>query len=214
MATRKQKEDLIEALKFVPGNYTIRCNGYGSEIVLGTVERETYEYFKNNDISLDVFSTSWEDSEGSVPENLRPFPQGEWHNCDDICHEYGVEMSDYCTITVEDPNGNIIWEHNLEPFMLEESGVAIECIEEFYASLQGDGSIVFMGQSVERGTFFEGTIELTAPFDPTKLKLCYNEVEDLPLLHTVLYKDEDIYSNGGDTTGKSLTFQFLNTDDD
>ena len=35
MATRKQKEDLVRALKFVPRDITISLSGYGADIVTG-----------------------------------------------------------------------------------------------------------------------------------------------------------------------------------
>ena len=212
MATRKQKEKLIEVLKFTPGTYTIQCWGYGGEIVLGRIEKESYDYFVENEINLEEFASDWSGDSNTVPEDLHPFPPGEWQSCDDICHENGVEMSDLCVISVSDSTGKEIWNHSLEPFMLEENGVGVECVEEYYAGYQGKDSIVFLGQSVEKGTFFKGMFELTAPFDPTKLKLLYNDVEGWPLLYGISYNDEDVYNDDYDTRGKSSEFKFLNTD--
>jgi hypothetical protein len=212
MATREEKEKLVEALKFIPGTYTIQCWGYGGEIVLGRVEKESYDYFVEHEVDLDEFATDWNGESTAVPEEVHPFPPGEWHSCDDICHENGVEMSDLCLISVSDSTNTEIWNHRLEPFMLEESGVGVECVEEYYASYQGEGSIVFLGQSIEKGTFFKGTIELTSPFDPTKLKLFYNDIEGWPLLYSISYNEEDVYNDDYDTRGKSMEFKFLNTE--
>jgi hypothetical protein len=211
MATRKQKEKLIEVLKFVPGTYTIQCWGYGGEIVLGTVERTVYDHFVENEIDLEEYSTQWADEDCEVPDDCRPFNPGEWHSCDNICHENGAEMSDLCSISVSDDSDNEIWNHNLEPFMLEEAGVGVECAEEYYA-INTPNDIVFLGQSVEKGTFFKGMIELTTPFDPTKLTLLYNDVEGWPILYGISYNNEDVYNEGDGTRGKSMEFKFLNTD--
>jgi hypothetical protein len=35
-----------------------------------------------------------------------------------------------------------------------------------------ENTVGFIGQSVEKGTFFDGELDLTAPFDPKKL--CYH----------------------------------------
>lgn len=212
MATRKQKEALVEALKFVPGTYTIRCSGYGGEIVLGTVEREAYNYFIENDVSLDEYATAWHEEECGVPDEHRPFPPGEWYNCDDVCHGYGVEMSDLCQIEVEDPSGNIVWQHCLEPWMLEEAEIGIECREEYYAEFQRPKEVVFLGQSIEKGVFFSGLVELTGPFDPKKLKFIFDDIEGVQLLSSIEYRGEAVYNDNSDTVSKSLEFKFLNTD--
>jgi hypothetical protein len=214
MATREQKEKLVEALKFEPVTYAIRCWGYGGEIVLGTVDRKTYKYFKENDVDLDEYATSWFDDECEVPEEFRPFNPGSWYECDDIAHAGGVEMSEHCYIALIDSNENTVWDHVLEPYMLEESEIEVECQEEYYAFNTPD-NIVFLGQSIEKGTFFDSEITLTAPFDPTKLKLVYEDVEGLSILSQVFYNGEEIYNDlGADTVGKSMEFKFLNTGED
>lgn len=212
MATRKEKEKLVEALKFIPGTYTILCQGYGGEIVLGNVEREVYNYFVENDVDINTYALQWDDDECDVPENLRPFTPGEWHDCDDICHENGVEMSEYSHISIIDTEGNTVWNHALEPFMLEESEVEVECRDEIYASFQKQGDIVFLGQSIEKGTFFSAEVELGSPFDPKKLKIAYVDVEGFVLMASLEYNGEEVYNDGGDTRGKSMEFKFLNTE--
>jgi len=211
MATREQKEKLVEALKFVPGTFSIRCWGYGGEIVLGSVERDVYNYFVEHDVDLEEYATQWASEDCEIPDNFRPFSPGEWYDCDDVCHENGVEMSEYCKILIEDSEGNTVWEHVLEPFMLEESEVEVECYDEYYAEFHDPGNIVFLGQSIEKGTFFGADIELTAPFDPTKLKIVYTDVEGLLIMSSLFYNDEEIYNDGADTRGKSMEFKFLNT---
>ena len=58
MATRIQKEALVEALKFTPREITITLWGYGGEVVLGKVSREAYKWWSLQDdgITLDDFA--------------------------------------------------------------------------------------------------------------------------------------------------------------
>jgi hypothetical protein len=46
MATKEEKQELMDILKFTPCTYTIQMWGYGGEYVMGTVERKIYDYFK------------------------------------------------------------------------------------------------------------------------------------------------------------------------
>ena len=206
----EQAEKFVEALKFTPMEVTVSLYGYGGEIVLGHVSQESVDYFDENDIDLDEFSTDW-DNESEVPEDKQPFTPGEWHNCDDIAHEYGAEMNSSCRIVVEDENGNTIWEHNLDTAELYDSGVDYDCTTEEYAS-EHSGP-VFKAQSTEKGCFFNATFTLRAPFDPTKLKLTGCDVEGWELCSTVEYDGEELDNDGGDTNGKGLWFEFLNTEE-
>ena len=98
MATKKQKEQLMQTLKFTPRTYTVMLSGYGGEIVLGSVPRKQYEYFRDNNIDIEEFASDW-DNESEVPEEMQPFEPGSWHECDDVAHENGCELSDSNYIT-------------------------------------------------------------------------------------------------------------------
>jgi hypothetical protein len=52
MATKKQQEELIQTLKFTPRTYNIYIGGYGGEAYAGTVDKATYEYFKEKKIDI------------------------------------------------------------------------------------------------------------------------------------------------------------------
>jgi hypothetical protein len=74
---------------------------------------------------------------------------------------------------------------------------------------------VFIGNSNEKGTFFEADLELTAPFDITKLELCYEEFDGEEIVTSVTYDGEDVDNWGGSTDGKSSDMNMvLITDDD
>ena len=52
MATKKQKEELMQTLKFTPREYKIEIGAYGGEIYFGTVDRKIYEFFKEKKIDI------------------------------------------------------------------------------------------------------------------------------------------------------------------
>lgn len=72
-----------------------------------------------------------------------------------------------------------------------------------------DGTIpnpyVMYAMSVEKGSFFDGTITLTRPFDVTKIKIESTEYPNGDnIIHSVSYDGEEIDNEGGDTRGKSM----------
>jgi hypothetical protein len=76
------------------------------------------------------------------------------------------------------------------------------------------GEVVFIGSSNEKGTFFEGEIELTAPFDIEKLELYYDEVDGEDMVNCVYYDGEEIENYGGSTDGKSSDINMVRITDD
>ena len=206
-ATDEQKEELMQTLKFTPRTYRLEMAGYGGEVVIGTVDPEAYDYFVENDIDLDEFAYDWENEMG-VPEDKMPFNPGEWHDCDDLAHENGVEMFSSCRVTVYDENNDEVWSHSLDVGELDEDGIEVEGVSEHYVNWN-DGKVVFYGQNFEKGLFFGGDIELTAPFDPKKLKFLTDDIDGWEICNYVSYAGVDINNDDYDTTGKSSTYEFF-----
>jgi len=211
MATKK-KLDLFDVLKFTPQTYKIRMYGYGGEVVMGTVDKKVYNYFQDNEINLSDFVYDW-DNEQEIPEEFLPFNPGSWYECDNIIHENGVEMNDACMVEVEDENGKIIWQSSLSLDDLENHGATTTSIGEYYASEQPPGTVVFYGQSFEKGSFWDGELELTQPFDPSMLSFSYVDVEGWIVNCGIDYEDEELYSDDYSTTGKSSSFEFIVNED-
>ena len=69
--------------------------------------------------------------------------------------------------------------------------------------------------SNEKGTFFEGEIELKLPFDIQLLELHYDEVDGEEIVNRVVYDGEEIDNWGGSTDGKSsdMNMVLLTSDD-
>lgn len=203
-----QVEKFVEALKFTPINCRIEMTGYGGEIVLGTIDKEKYQYLEDNGIDIEEYANDW-DNELKVPENMQPFEPGSWHECDNIAHESGVEVCGSSWIRVVDENDNVIWENSLDVAELEEAGVQVSCVEEIYAMDQDVGTPVFIGQSGEKGLFFGGPFVLRSPFDPAKLSISCSDIEGWQLSNSVSYDDVDIDNEDYDTVGKSMDMSIV-----
>jgi len=208
MATNAEKELLIETLKFTPRTYTISMWGYGGEKVMGTVSREVYDYCVDNQVDLqDIAWNSDAAEEMDLDEDMLPFPPGSWYECDDMAHTNGVSRT-AGTIQIVDENGETVFEKSLDDIVGGGCDGEPEwsCFDEAWIGSKPAGTVVFVGSSNEKGTFFEGEIELTAPFDITKLTLQYDEIDGEELVNSVTYDGEDIDNNGGSTDGKSSDF--------
>lgn len=218
MATKKQKEELVEILKFTPVTYTVTIGGYGGEIVMGRVDRKIVDYFEENGIDLEEYATSWgepgDDDYIEVPEDMQPFSQGSWYDCDNIEHCSGAEFGG-AYITVTDEKGNTVWEKDLG-HNLEDEGCEIECFcSEDIEDYVDAETAVFVGQNFEKGTFFDARLELRAPFDPAKFKFTYSDIANWAILNAVEYGGEELEgSDGYSTTGKSSSYEFFTSDEE
>ena len=207
MATLEQKQQLIDVLKFTPRTYKITMWGYGGEKVMGTVDREIYDYFKKRRLNLSDFA--WDSDyaeENNIPEEMYPFPPGSWYECDDMAHAHGVSRN-AGTLQIEDENGTVVYERSLEDIDgYSDDSPELSGGDETWIDKKPAGTVVFIGSSNEKGTFFEGEIPLTEPFDITKLSLSYDEIDGEELVNSVYYDGEDIDNWGGNTDGKSSDF--------
>jgi len=210
MATKEEKQELIEILKFTPRTYKISMWGYGGEKVMGTVERDVWDYCMKNQVNLQ--DIAWSDEETVQDEmnldiDMLPFPPGSWYECDNMAHTNGVSR-DAGTLQIEDENGNVVFEKSLDAIIGGGCDGEPEwsCNDEAWIGSKPAGTVVFVGSSNEKGTFFEGEIELKMPFDIEKLVLGYDEIDGEELVNSVEYDGEDIDNFGGSTNGKSSDF--------
>lgn len=204
-----EHEKLIEILKFSPCTYKVLLWGYGGEYVMGTVDRKIYDYFKQR--RLNLMDYAWDSDyadENNIPEDMQPFPSGSWYEIDNIGHSYGVDKNSG-TLQILDENEEVVYEASLDNI----DGYSDDSPEwgggeEYWIDMKDPGTVVFIGTSSEKGTFFEGKLELDAPFDITKLSLSYDEIDGNEVVTTVTYKEEDVENWGSNTSGKSSDFGF------
>lgn len=209
MAKKKQPttitaDELIQVLKFTPRVYKIEVTGYGGEVVMGTIDRNCYNYIKEHNIDIDEMVGDF-DNELEIPDEHRFIEDGSWYDCDNIAHGGGVEFSDQCMVTVLNETGDPVWSCSLDPDNLEEDGCSVTEFEVEYIADHPD-EVVFFGQSTEKGLFFGGDINLKSPFDPAKLSFSYGDYEGWQIGSSISYDNEDIDNDDYGTTGKSIEF--------
>jgi hypothetical protein len=215
MATQEEQQQLIDTLKFTPRTYKISMWGYGGEKVMGTVDPKVWDYCMEHQVDLsDIAWDSDAAEEMDLDPDMLPFPPGSWYECDDMAHVNGASRN-AGTLQIEDENGETVFEKSLDDIT---GGADDEpewsCMDEVWIGSRAKGEVVFIGNSNEKGTFFEADLELTAPFDITKLTLCYDEVDGEEIVNGVTYDGEDIDNWGGSTDGKSSDFVMVRVIDD
>jgi hypothetical protein len=206
MATKKQKQELMDILKFTPCTYKITMWGYGGEYVMGTVDRAIYDYFKHRRLDLSDFA--WDSDyaeENNIPEDMWPFPPGSWYECDNMGHVHGVDRNSG-TLQIEDEQGNTVIERALET--INGCDIELSCNDEVWIDSKEPGTVVFIGSSGEKGTFFEGEINLKSPFNQEKLLICYDDFDGNEVVSSIEYDGEEVENWGANTNGKSSDFGF------
>jgi hypothetical protein len=214
MATKEEKQELLEILKFTPRTYKISMWGYGGEKVMGTVDPKVWDYCMEHQV--DLVDVAWNHDaceEMGLDEDLLPFTPGSWYECDSMAHVNGVSRN-AGHIQIEDENGDTVFEKSLDDCDGCEDSPGWSCQDEVWIGSRKKGEVVFIGSSNEKGTFFEGEFELRAPFDIEKLELYYDEVDGEEIVNCVYYDGEEIDNNGGSTDGKSSDMIMVRLTDD
>jgi hypothetical protein len=214
MATNKEKEQLMEVLKFTPRTYKISLWGYGGEKVMGTVDPKAWDYCMEHQVDLVDIAWNYDACEEmGLDEDQLPFTPGSWYECDSMTHVNGVSR-DSGNIQILDEKDETVFEKALGDCDGCDDSPEWCCDDETYIGQRKKGEVVFVGSSNEKGTFFEGEIELTAPFDITKLELHYEEVDGEEIVNSVYYDGEEIENYGGSTDGKSSDMTMVRVIDD
>lgn len=207
MATTDQKNELIAALKFTPRDIDITLLGYGGEIVMGHITAEQYNFWQGReDFQEYIWDWDYKLPEG-VSKDMEFVTTGSWHECDDIAHESSMELSSSCVIRVtEVESGQDIWESRADIQTLQDAGVEVDW---YMNEERADhpGQYLFIGQSIEKGCFGSHRVRITAPFDPTKLRVMINEIDGWQLAGGIEYDGQECENQGDyDTTGKGSEF--------
>lgn len=204
MASKKQKQELVEALKFSPTRVRLMIQGYGGECYAGTVPRETYEVFRSRKIDITQYALDWDGTLfDDVPGKHRFFNAGNPYDCDDLWHASGGELSSSNEITVTTADDDEIWSSSCEYGDLSDAGVTVvEGGGSELADLK-EGTVVFWGGQGEKGCFFDAEFTLRAAFDPAKLRITYENCDGWYLITGAEYDGQELDGHGGySTTGK------------
>lgn len=206
----KEKELMWETLKFTPGDYTFTVYGYGGEsrFIISSINQ--YKYFKENNIDIEEYASSW-DNEFDVPDEMQPFPQGSPYDGNEIETACGATFESSSYLQVSDPEGNVIFECSFDPEILLNNGIEFDCDDEFFPH-NYNGVLIWNGQG-EKGTFLGDQIHLTSPFDPKKIKVSYIDIDGWEIISSVSYDGVDIEANDYSTTGKWGETRWINVDE-
>jgi hypothetical protein len=134
---------------------------------------------------------------------------GNWYEHDDRGHECGVSR-DLAQLEIIEMD-SIGWEAN------ELDNIYYGNLREFIEDHNEEGTMVqeeeIMPRSkeytltsvhTEKGTFYEGTIDIKGKFDPSKVVFDICEINDDVLVTGIYYDGEYIDNQGGSTDGKAL----------
>lgn len=174
--------------------YSIRISGYGSEITIGSVTEEEKAILSNPE--KDLHELVFEDLEEVCG----------WSEIDDQFHCFGATSP--FTITIEDENGNELYEID-EENIYDYDTDDFSLVENEYPEIDATKDLLIC-YSGEKGSFFLGYVELEGEFDITKLKIVISDVEVGEffyfgdIISNVLYDGEELDNWGGDTDGKSF----------
>ena len=192
--------------------YRIEISGYGGEVVLGTVKREIYDYFVENDVDVEEYAGDW-DNEQEVPEEFQPFEPGSWYDCDDLCHNCGPSADD-CYVTVFDGNDEVIHDALALDAILDLGAEQDSGTEIYPQETLNNGDIYFIGQSIEKGLFLVYEVE-DETFDPSKLVFSTTDCDGWELVTSVSYNGVELEDLGElSTNGKGSEFQMIEVEKD
>ena len=132
MATREEKQQLIDTLKFTPRTYRISMWGYGGEKVMGTVDPKVWDYCMEHQVDLSDIAWNYDACEEmGLDEDMLPFTPGSWYECDGMAHVNGVSRN-AGHIQIEDENGNTVFDKELDDCDGGDGSPAWSCQDEVW----------------------------------------------------------------------------------
>jgi len=171
--------------------YRLTLSGYGSELRVGTLPKKVCTYFFTKKLDMITYSTNKENLL-NVPEEYQPFPPGEFEQASNFVRALGIELSEHCTLLVENEGVEIL-RTGMDPKQLQESNVDHWCFRSIYEDSYSHGVSIFVSHIIQQGTFFVADID-TEEFDSSKLKLIYQNIEDAFILEEIHYDGKKLES--------------------
>jgi hypothetical protein len=185
----------------------IQLWGRGGEIVIGSITREQYVYWKLKEEDSDDFSNMIMDDE-LEDEHPEEMLLGPWYDIDNVAHESGAAL-DSAGITVTDDDDNVLYEGMISD-LTEEDGLEelAEETDEVYFS-DTDHEFGFWAYDAQKGVFEEYTIKDVNAWDPKLLKVEYADIDGNTLITNIKYAGKDLEGDGAlSTDGKGFDWGF------
>ena len=219
MATIKEKKKLIRTIKTPNRFFRLNFSRYGGEVAIGTITKDQYEYWSDNDgfeeymVAVDYDPA---DANKEIPKRAQ-FDQP-FYEYSDICHLSGPEWDDSQTVYIEeldkngkpmeDDDGNFVQDIQHDFGDLESLGAEIMCSEEHHAGTKScENEYYVFGQYFNKGGWHTPDIIKTGPdgIEIDKLKIRYVNADGFKVFNDIEYDGEEYYLEE-DSTGKSSSF--------
>tara|TARA_B100000683_G_scaffold271390_1_gene312362 strand:- start:4 stop:693 length:690 start_codon:yes stop_codon:yes gene_type:complete len=219
MATIKQKKKLIKTIKNPIRYFKLNFSRYGGEVAMGTITKDQWEYWSDNDGFEEYMGQVDYDAEEAnkeIPKRAQ-FDQP-FYEYSNICHMSGPEWDDSQTMYIEEidkdgkplesEDGGFVADiqHDFGDF--ESLGAEVICEEEHNVSSKScENEYYVFGQYFNKGGWHTPDIIKTGPdgIEMDKLKIRYTNADGFKVFNEVEY-DGEIYYLEEDSTGKSSSF--------
>ena len=219
MATIKEKKKLIRTIKNPNRFFRLNFSRYGGEVAMGTITKDQYEYWSDNDgfeeymVAVDYDPT---DANKKIPKRAQ-FDQP-FYEYGNICHMSGPEWDDSQTMYIEeidkngkpmeDEDGNFVQDIQHDFGNFESLGAEVVCEEEHHeGSKSCENEYYVFGQYFNKGGWHTPDIIKTGPdgIEMDKLKIRYVNADGFKVFNEIEYNGEEYYLEE-DSTGKSSSF--------
>ena len=219
MATIKEKKKLIRTIKTPNRFFRLNFSRYGGEVAMGTITKDQYEYWSDNDgfeeymVAVDYDPV---DANKEIPKRAQ-FDQP-FYEYSNICHLSGPEWDDSQTVyieeidkngkPIEDDDGNFVQDIQYDFGDLESLGAEIICSEEHHTGSKScENEYYVFGQYFNKGGWHTPDIIKTGPdgIEIDKLKIRYVNADGFKVFNDIEYDGEEYYLEE-DSTGKSSSF--------
>ena len=219
MATIKEKQKLIRTIKNPNRFFRLNFSRYGGEVAMGTITKDQYEYWADNDgfeeymVAVDYDPV---DANKEIPKRAQ-FDQP-FYEYSNICHLSGPEWDDSQTVyieeidkngkPIEDDDGNFVQDIQYDFGDLESLGAEIICSEEHHTGSKScENEYYVFGQYFNKGGWHTPDIIKTGPdgIEIDKLKIRYVNADGFKVFNDIEYDGEEYYLEE-DSTGKSSSF--------
>lgn len=219
MATKKQKQQMIDRIKHGIRKYRFSIQRYGGETVVGTITPYQYHYWKNRESELTDYLMGMDkenyEKEHNLPEEARF--ERDWFENDNVAHTCGAPLSsgNFLHIDEFDQHGNAIKDEKghfvfREPIELSNDNIQKlgiqyadqECIDVDHPSLKNE-YYLWANTSNKGGWTVDEDIEIEGELDFKQLKLHYKSIEGSDICHAISYADGEPRYLQEDSTGSS-----------
>ena len=220
MATKKQKQQLIDRIKHGVRKYKFSIQRYGGETVVGTITPYQYHYWKNRESELTDYLMGFDrenyEKEHNLPKEARF--ERDWYENDNVAHTNGapiesgnclhIDEYDQHEAPIKDAKGHYVFREPIELDYKNIQKLGIECVESEDCVDVDHPSLVnqyylYAYTTNKGGWTTEGMMEIDGELDFKKLKLHYRQIEGSDICHAISYADGEPMHLEEDSTGKS-----------